>query len=460
MKKKIIVNERDIWEMMYSLERDPTNKPYAIREFRKFLSDNPEYINQEFKFQFDPKTMLMQAATSGIVTAVEILIEFKANIEQRSSTEGKTALHYGLEEGGHSYRAVTKLLELGANPDALIPYDQKISHPIKIIFHSYYDTSNEVAIKLLKDFYKAGANFNHPSIAGVIDDYDLIEAQKTFDKLRDAYNGKCKYEYSESEYSVSNDDSEYRGSDDGSEYSASTDDDYEKELKIENAPVLYPANIESKNVYVLKLEANKEPINKEDFNIKTFLFEGQKMMTHATQGFKAVDFAVDMHNLISEPTVVNSQLVLRDVIEFQSIIQGSNSYLLGLSAIDITSLVSNGKYKQAIAQVIKTAEYMVLPTLAEGELFSALYAAKVMTITGLVTAAKLYTYYSNYGTKISEFNSNIAYGRLFHYCGFEDSAKDYIVDALDIAGIHHPLLQHIHTEKILSGEDFLSYYYK
>lgn len=451
MTKEIRVNERDIWEMMYSLERDPTNKPYAIQEFRKFLSDNPECINQEFKFQFHPKTMLMQAATSGIVTAVEILIEFKANIEQRSSTEGKTALHYGLEEGGHSYRAVTKLLELGANPDALIPYDQKISHPIKIIFYSYYDTSNEVAIKLLKDFYKAGADFDHPSIAGVIDDYDLIEAQKTFDKLRDAYNGKCKYEYSESEDSVStDDDSEYRGSDDGSE----------KELKIENAPVLYPANIESNNVYVLKLEANKEPINKEGFNIKTFLFEGQKMMTQATQGFKAIDFAVDMYKLISEPTVANSQLVLRDVIHFQSIIQGSNNYLLGLSAIDITSLVSNGKYKQAIGQVIKTAEYMVLPTLAEGELFSALYTAKVMTLTGLVTAANLYIHYSNYGTKISEFNSNIAYGKLFHYCGFENSAKDYIVDALDIAGIHHPLLQHIHTEKILSGEDFLSYYYK
>ena len=93
MTKEIRVNERDIWEMMHSLERDPTNKPYAIQEFRKFLSDNPECINQEFKFQCCPKTMLMQAATSGIVTAVEILIEFKANIEQRSSTEDKTALH-------------------------------------------------------------------------------------------------------------------------------------------------------------------------------------------------------------------------------------------------------------------------------------------------------------------------------------------------------------------------------
>lgn len=458
MTKEIRVNERDILDMMYSLERDPTNKSYAIREFRKFLLDNPECINQEFKFMYYPQTMLMRAAVSGIVTAVEILIEFKANIEQRSSTEDRTALHYVLEEGG-SYKAVIKLLELGADPDALMLYDQKFLHPIQIIFHSYSE-ANEVAIKLLKEFYKAGANFNHPSIEGVIDDYDLIEAQKTFDKLRDAYNGKCKYEYSESEDSVSNDDYEYRGLDDGSEYSASIDDDYEKELKIENAPVLYPANIESNNIYVLMLEANKEPINKEDFNIKTFLFEGQKMMTHATQGFKAVDFAVDMHNLISEPTVGNSQLVLRDVIHFQSIIQGSNSYLLGLSAIDITSLVSHGKYKQAIGEVIKTAEYMVLPTLAEGELFSALYAAKVMTITGLVTAAKLYIHYSNYGTKISEFNSNIAYGKLFHYCGFENSAKDYIVDALDIAGIHHPLLQHIHTEKILSGEDFLSYYYK
>ncbi len=413
--------------------------------------------------------MLMFAAHQGFVEAIEILIEYGADIEQRSSKNAYNALHYGLQEGSYSFKAVVKLLELGADPNALYPMGCLNIHPISVTFHSLAGTNNEASIAILKAFYKAKANFNHHSLEYIAhinpsrpDFSEVKVGKRTFLKLRDIYNKKYNSQNTKSEDNNLLDLDAQRAiqiSDENSIEQSTADmlNIYPEEVvETENIPVLSLSNIESKEsaiVDVLMIDENNDSMNKGSSSLRW-----NKMMTKAALGFKSVDFVVNMHKLISEPILDNAQLVLRDAIHFQSIIQGANIYSLSLSAIDIANLVSYGEYSQAIGEIIKTAIYIGLP-MVMGEEFSTLYTATVMTYTGYKTAANLYSHYSNYGTPLSEFKSNIAYGKLFDYYGFEDYAKYCFLNAINIAKNQElctEIQKMIAEERSLAG--MLSYY--
>ena len=59
------------------------------------------------------------------------------------------------------------------------------------------------------------------------------------------------------------------------------------------------------------------------------------------------------------------------------------------------------------------------------------YSAILITFIGYKAATNLYSLYLNYGTTESQFKSNIAYGKLSNYWGFKDTAKNYLINAMN-----------------------------
>ncbi len=180
-----------------------------------------------------------------------------------------------------------------------------------------------------------------------------------------------------------------------------------------------------------KLAIESQQQQKEETNAESEAedFDGLKGIFYkAAIYFKAVDSIIDVLEFSSEPTADNANKLLRDYVHLTSMTQTGSSY--SLAAIDILNQLYQEKYEEAGMLVLTTAGYALLPIIMGS--FAPAFSAVMMTYIGYKTTINLHSFYSNYGSAESQLKSNIAYGKLFGDWGFEDKAKNYILNAMSI----------------------------
>lgn len=428
MPEKIIVDGWKLEKMMHAMRSkdnyDSIKRDNAIIEFKKLLTDNISLINQEFKFRLGEMTMLMLAAQQGCTEAAEILIEYGADIEQRDKKYSKNALHYALEEGSYSFKTAIRLLELGADPDASYlniisqSTDKKPAHPIRIIFNSIAGIEDNEAVKLLKAFNEAKADFAHDSLKKDLYDLSEIENRPVLKRA---------------------DESLHRLRNNFIAPKTQGDTNHIKERK--KTPSIIPPlpSAESNDeIYILDIKDNSDiseylnyiTVNSErGKEVMERIRAHDKLISNYLLPLKTLDFGLDALTFFSEPTLDNAKLAIRDFIYIQNIIKPANGYSFIISAIDVGHSIYYGEYSQAFQRTAATAIYTAVP-FAIG---FPLYTNLVLMHTVYNTAIKLHSHYNEYNNPVSKFKSKIAYGNLFNYYGFKDQAKGYFLDAVTIA---------------------------
>jgi hypothetical protein len=184
-----------------------------------------------------------------------------------------------------------------------------------------------------------------------------------------------------------------------------------------------------------KLDDNKAPLmlksSADDASSGVNSFDNLHNLFHQTSiYFKISDSIVDVFKFCSEPTMKHFNILSRDYIHLISMTQAGNYYSLALSATDIINQVYQEEYKQAVIQAATTTMFALSP-MAIGPLGSACSAA-LATYTGYEAATNLYSFYLS-GAPESQLRSKIAWSKLSDYWGFKDAAKNYLVDAMNIA---------------------------
>ena len=170
----------------------------------------------------------------------------------------------------------------------------------------------------------------------------------------------------------------------------------------------------------------------------------------AILGIKMLDTSMDAFKVFQEPTFENFNILARDVVHLGIPITGANGYALSLSATDIAAQIYYGKYTQAFIQAGTTAGYTLLSALPAilpnvlGVPLAPIYQALSITyISEQVdkVADKVSLEYSNYATPESQLKSNLAYATLSNNLGFQEMAKNYFIDAMQIVNedfeLHH-----------------------
>ena len=162
--------------------------------------------------------------------------------------------------------------------------------------------------------------------------------------------------------------------------------------------------------------------------VVSVVYDLNKILFSASVAFKELDTSIDALRLIYIPTIDNIKILLWDIVCFQSILQGNNAYLLGLSAIDVASLVSQGEIQQATIEASTSIGYMLLPiviSFAPAE-YAIAYSAIVVTYTGAKALYNAYSFYQDYQSSEFKAESEQAYKNIFD--NWEDIIELYKLD--------------------------------